>query len=57
MAHDARAVANYMLAVAEKKGMTLTPMQVLKLVYLAHGWSLAWFGRPLIRDDVEAWDY
>jgi uncharacterized phage-associated protein len=29
----------------------------LKLVYIAHGWMLGLYGRPLIRDRVEAWRY
>ena len=34
-----------------------TPMQLLKLVYISHGWMLALYGRPLISDPVEAWMY
>lgn len=34
-----------------------TPMQLLKLVYLCHGWMLGLYGRPLIKDNVEAWKY
>ena len=32
-------------------------MQLLKLVYIAHGWTLGLYGRPLIRDDIQAWQY
>jgi uncharacterized phage-associated protein len=32
-------------------------MQVLKLVYIAHGWTLGLLGRPLIKDEVQAWEY
>ncbi len=32
-------------------------MQVLKLVYIAHGWMLALHEHPLIRDRIEAWQY
>ena len=32
-------------------------MQLLKLVYIAHGWSLGLIGRPLISDRIEAWQY
>ena len=34
---------------------TFTPMKVLKLAYIAHGWMLVLHGRPLIRDSIEAW--
>lgn len=34
-----------------------TPMQLLKLVYIAHGWMLALFNRPLFDEKVEAWKY
>ena len=57
MAYDSRAVANYMLDRAFDHGLPLTPMQVLKLVYIAHGWHLAIFRKPLIRDAIEAWEY
>jgi uncharacterized phage-associated protein len=32
-------------------------MQVLKLVYIAHGWNLGNFGNPLINEPVKAWRY
>lgn len=55
--HDSRTIANRFLALAQDKGDSLTPMQVLKLVYIAHGWMLGLYGRPLIRDNVQAWQY
>lgn len=55
MAKDARAVANYFVHRASARGDELTPMQLLKLVYIAHGWHLAWHDLPLFGDDVEAW--
>lgn len=55
--HDSRTVANRFLALAKSAGKSLTPMQVLKLVYIAHGWMLGLYGRALIRDDVQAWKY
>ena len=33
------------------------PMQVLKLVYLSHGWVLGIHDEPLISEPVEAWTY
>lgn len=32
-------------------------MQVLKLVYICHGWMLALYHRPLIKDEIQAWQY
>jgi uncharacterized phage-associated protein len=55
MAHSSLAIANEFIRRAE--GRPLTHMQVQKLVYLAHGWSLGALGQPLIDDDVEAWAF
>jgi uncharacterized phage-associated protein len=55
--HDSRTVANRFLELAREAGKSLTPMQLLKLVYIAHGWMLGLYGRPLIRDEVQAWQY
>lgn len=55
--HSSRTVAKYLLEKAHKRGLQLTPMQLLKLVYIAHGWMLGLYSRPLIKDDVEAWEY
>lgn len=57
MAYDSRAVANYFLKGAQDRGLSLTPMHILKLVYIAHGWYLALYDRPLISDRIEAWNY
>lgn len=55
--HDSRTIANEFLKVAEAHADPLTPMQLLKLVYIAHGWSLGLYGRPLISDEIQAWQY
>lgn len=57
MSHRAVSVAAELLEIAHSKGLSLTPMQVLKLVYIAHGWMLGLCSRPLISDKVEAWRY
>ncbi|MFD1786961.1 Panacea domain-containing protein [Sphingomonas floccifaciens] len=38
-------------------GNTLTPLQLIKLTYIAHGWSFPLRGDGLVRDRVEAWQY
>jgi uncharacterized phage-associated protein len=55
--HDSRTVANEFLHLAEERGAGLTPTQLLKLVYIAHGWSLGTGSGPLIRDEVQAWQF
>lgn len=55
--HDSRAVANQILKVAKAQGKSLTLMQLLKLVYLAHGWRLALDDTPMTEDAVQAWQY
>ncbi len=57
MATSARAVANEFIRLAEAEGKSLTPLQLIKLTYLAHGWMLALYQRPLISDRIEAWKY
>ncbi|MGV6840618.1 MAG: Panacea domain-containing protein [Planktomarina sp.] len=54
---DARVVSNRFVELAKAEGNTLTPMQVLKLVYIAHGYSLGVRGTPLIHNQIEAWKY
>lgn len=54
---DSKSVANKFLRLAKENNDSLTPMQVLKLVYIAHGWMLGLYGRPLIDDEVQAWQY
>lgn len=53
----ARAVANHFIKLMAEDGDAPTPMQLLKFVYIAHGWNLAASDRPLVEDPVEAWKY
>ena len=53
----ARTVANEFIRLAGADRRSLTPLQLIKLTYIAHGWMLALYQRPLITDDVEAWKY
>jgi uncharacterized phage-associated protein len=50
-------VAEYILKLAQGQNSPLTPMQVLKLVYISHGWQLGLYGRPLVNEAIEAWPY
>ena len=54
MCYLASTIARYFIE--ESKGKK-TPMQLIKMTYIAHGWSLAINNKPLIVEDVEAWKY
>lgn len=55
--YDSRAVANSILHYANDTGKKLTPMQLIKLVYVANGWSLALLNHALINEQIQAWQY
>ncbi|MFT3991831.1 MAG: DUF4065 domain-containing protein [Luteolibacter sp.] len=50
-------VANYFLHKSEESGRPITPMQMVKLAYIAHGWYLGLTGKPLFAERAEAWKY
>ena len=56
-AHDGRAVANALITKGVEAGSPLTPLQIGKLSYIAHGWMLGLYGRRLFRQAVLAWLY
>lgn len=55
--HKAVDIAQHFLDLAIERRTTLTPMELIKLTYIAHGWMLGLYSTPLIRDEVEAWKY
>ncbi|WP_313666295.1 type II toxin-antitoxin system antitoxin SocA domain-containing protein [Shinella sp.] len=55
--YDARQIANWFVTRAERDGRRLSIMQLLKLVYIAHGWHLEMRRAPLIINKIEAWKY
>lgn len=52
-----KAACNFFITKAQEEGRIITPMQAIKLVYFAHGYSLALLKTPLIDDHVEAWKF
>lgn len=56
-AYSPLAIANSVLEEAWSQDKTLTIMQLLKLVYIAHGWSLALLNVPLVNEEPEAWQH
>ena len=61
--HSSLTIADYLLDKSknnknnDEQLITLTPMQLVKLVYLCHGWMLGLYGRPLLTESVEVWRY
>lgn len=50
-------VANFILDNAEKEELSVTPLKLLKLVYLCYGWVRAITDIRLFEEHFEAWDY
>jgi uncharacterized phage-associated protein len=51
-------VAQYLLDCCHQAGdVAVTPMQLIKLAYVAHGYMLGRHGRPLLDEPVQAWQY
>jgi uncharacterized phage-associated protein len=55
--HSPLVIANYFVKKSLESGKELTPMKLVKLVYIAHGWHLALTGQPLIDERVQAWKF
>ena len=57
MAYSSIKVARYLLELGKADTRSLTPLDLIKLTYLAHGWSLGLRGQPLVAENAEAWQY
>ena len=57
MPHEVTSVANQLIRLGMNGPDGVTPMQVIKLTYLAHGWMLGIHGEPLVADQAYAWRY
>ena len=56
-AYPAASVANFFIDKSNNEGQIITLMKLSKLVYIAHGWSLALLNRLLIKEPIEAWKF
>jgi len=54
---DAKIVANEFLERGQGDLVSIQPMKLQKLLYLAHGWHLLFLNDPLIAQPIEAWKY
>lgn len=55
--YDSLQISNYFIRLGQKDGIEVTPMKLIKLCYLAHGWYLGLKDEPLIDEAVYAWQY
>ena len=55
--YDSRAIANFFVEKALKAKKPLDIMSLIKFVYIAHGWYLAYADRALIYHPVEVWQH
>lgn len=59
MPYSAIKIANEFLrlAQADHPPRLFTPLQLIKLVYISHGWSLVHLTQPLLNEPPQAWQY
>ena len=50
-------VANWFIGASKENGQEITAMKLQKLVYIAYGYCLALYGRPLVREQVAVWHW
>jgi uncharacterized phage-associated protein len=55
--YDAIKIAEYIIAIANRNGDTITNLKLQKLLYYAQAWHLVKFKRKLFKDKIEAWQY
>jgi uncharacterized phage-associated protein len=55
--YDPLAIATFFINRSLSTGIQLTPMKLVKLSYIAHGWYLAFKEEPLLSEGVQAWKF
>lgn len=51
------AICNYFIEKSFNEGIGISPLKLIKLVYISHGWYLALTDKPLISECIIAWAY
>lgn len=57
MSYSASAIAYAFVLKGIEEGNFVTQMKLQKMVYFAHGYHLAKYGKPLVNEDFEAWKF
>lgn len=55
--YSSHQIANYFIRKSHATDIGLTPMKLIKLCYIAHGWHLALTGSELLDEVIFAWKY
>lgn len=50
-------IAHQFLLFAQTDNRSVDTMKLLKLTYIAHGWYLGFNGKPLFKNEVQAWKH
>jgi uncharacterized phage-associated protein len=50
-------VAQFFINKSAETGIELSPMKLIKMAYLGHGWHLGIYNEPLFSESVQAWKY
>lgn len=50
-------IADFFLKKGLQSNTVITPLKLIKLVYIAHGWHLGFLDQPLFKENVQAWKY
>lgn len=57
MAFDGREIANFVLDFCDNKNVSITQLSLQKIVFFCHAWSLVKLGKPLVKQQFEAWEH
>lgn len=57
LAYTPQHIANYFLDRAQEEGRGLSPLKLIKLIYIAYGWVLALTGKRLFDEPIQAWKH
>jgi uncharacterized phage-associated protein len=57
MKYTPQHIANFILERGEQDKVEISPMKLLKLVYISYGWVLALTDKKLFEEDIQAWKH
>jgi uncharacterized phage-associated protein len=55
--YSALAIATKFISLGIQNSQPISPMKLQKIVYFAHGLHLARYGKALINENIQAWEY